>query len=79
MSKITDEMNAEIKAEKKASKVVKSYTSFQIAKAVLVIVWLLATGAFAGIVADRSITSTIDSQVQSKTAEQVKSFLADEK
>ena len=63
---IVNEAKAEIKAQKKANKVVKSYTKLQIIKAVVAIVVLLSLGAFAGITIDRAIKSTIDNEVQAQ-------------
>ena len=58
----------------KAPKEVKTYTLKQIIKTTLISLALIAAGATAGITIYRAIGSTINSQVKSQTAEQIKAF-----
>lgn len=67
-STITQEIENEVKASKRAEKLAnkKSYTLGQIAKSIAIVVVLLALGALGGVVVDRAIKSTIDGQVKAQ-------------
>ena len=58
----------------KEPKAPKTFTLKQIIKTVIITLVLLALGAFTGIMIDRAIANTIDTQVKEQTAEQVKVF-----
>jgi hypothetical protein len=71
---IVSEAKSELKAQKKAEKVEKTIKVSTLIKVSIYTIILLALGAYSGIMIDRAITHTINSQVQTKTAEQVKVF-----
>jgi len=70
MKNIIKEVKDEIKADRKANKVQKTYTLGQIVKTILVSLVLMAIGGYITLTVSNAINSTINHEVKA----QVKSF-----